>query len=62
MSTSTPQEVIPVETNVHFVDCASAWKGISKTEQLYAYYFARAAWEGAKVCAFQRYRAAIILG
>lgn len=51
-----------METNVHFVDCASAWKGISKTEQLYAYYFARAAWEGAKVCAFQRYRAAIILG
>lgn len=45
---------ISPETNVHLIDCSSAWPLLTKEEQLYAYHFARASWEGAKICAFQR--------
>lgn len=53
MSSSGNRFISP-ETNVHFIDCSSAWPLLSKDERLYAYHFARASWEGAKVCAFQR--------
>ena len=49
------QDFIPVDTDVHFIDCTSAWKLLNHNEQLYTYYMGRASWEGAKVCAFQRY-------
>eukprot|EP01022_Parablepharisma_sp_SALTPOND_P017709 TRINITY_DN287_c0_g1_i1.p1 TRINITY_DN287_c0_g1~~TRINITY_DN287_c0_g1_i1.p1 ORF type:complete len:741 (+),score=95.70 TRINITY_DN287_c0_g1_i1:8973-11195(+) len=52
--TTTPEQFISVDTNVHFIDCSSAWPLLSKDEQLYAYHFARASWEGAKICTFQR--------
>lgn len=47
-------QIIPVETDVHFLDCSAAWPLLTEKEQLYAYHFTRASWEGAKICAFQR--------
>eukprot|EP00826_Nyctotherus_ovalis_P055150 TRINITY_DN7308_c0_g1_i4.p1 TRINITY_DN7308_c0_g1~~TRINITY_DN7308_c0_g1_i4.p1 ORF type:complete len:283 (-),score=71.58 TRINITY_DN7308_c0_g1_i4:1161-2009(-) len=47
-------QIIPVDTSVHFIDCSDAWPLLTKEEQLYAYHFTRASWEGAKICAFQR--------
>jgi len=53
MSSSSDKFISP-ETNVHFIDCSPAWPLLSKEERLYIYHFARASWEGAKICAFQR--------
>jgi hypothetical protein len=48
------QDYIPVETNVHMLDCAKAWSQLNLREKMYTYFIARASWEGAKVCTFQR--------
>ena len=49
-----PDQIIPIDTNVHFLDCKNAWPLLTKKEQFYAYHLTRASWEGAKICAFQR--------
>lgn len=49
-----PKEIIPVTTPVHRIECGPAWNLLTKQEQLYAFYMSRAAWEGAKICFFQR--------
>jgi dipeptidyl-peptidase-3 len=48
------KEFIPTTANVHKIACSSAWKQLERKEQLYAYYLSRAAWEGSKICYFQR--------
>jgi len=48
------EHIIPIDTNVHFIDCATAWYYLSTQEKNYAYHFSRAGIEGAKICAFQR--------
>lgn len=45
---------IHIETEVENLDCTQAWTNLTISEKLYAYYFARASWEGSKVCWFQR--------
>lgn len=49
-----PKEFIPTSTNVQPIVCSSSWSQLAKSEQLYAYYISKAAWEGSKVCYFQR--------
>lgn len=49
-----PKEFIPLTTNVHKIECAQAWSQLAKKERMYAYYMSRAAWEGSKICYFQR--------
>eukprot|EP00830_Metopus_es_P016334 TRINITY_DN501_c0_g1_i1.p1 TRINITY_DN501_c0_g1~~TRINITY_DN501_c0_g1_i1.p1 ORF type:complete len:713 (+),score=157.24 TRINITY_DN501_c0_g1_i1:43-2181(+) len=51
---ASSNDYIPVHTNVSYLDCADAWKLLTPKEQLYAYYFGKASWEGAKICTFQR--------
>lgn len=34
--------------------CPSAWSQLAHSEKMYAYYLSRAAWEGSKICYFQR--------
>lgn len=53
---AAPEEPSYVETRTRIsgMDCRSAFEKLDKTEKLYAYYFSRASWEGAKICYFQR--------
>jgi len=50
----TPKEFIPVETSIHVFQAESSWNQLATNEKLYAYYMARAAWEGSKISWFQR--------
>jgi dipeptidyl-peptidase-3 len=52
--TADKDQIISVDTLVHFMDCSEAWPLLTEKEQLYAYHFTQASWEGAKICAFQR--------
>ena len=45
---------IPTTTNFTLIDCEQAFKGLNHTEALYAYNFAKASWNGAKICYFER--------
>ena len=47
-----PKEFIPISTNIHAIECGKSWKQLSQKEKMYAYYLARASWEGAKTCWF----------
>jgi len=49
-----PKEIIPVHTQIHQIEAAASWSQLTRTEKMYAYYLARASWEGAKICWFQR--------
>ncbi|TNV82443.1 hypothetical protein FGO68_gene4859 [Halteria grandinella] len=48
------KEFIPVTTSIHSIECPAAFAQLTKHEKLYAYHMARAAWEGSKLCWFQR--------
>jgi dipeptidyl-peptidase III len=41
-------------TSVRNIECKSAFSKLENNERWYAYYLSRAAWEGAKICFFQR--------
>ena len=45
---------IHVEAPINRLECREAWDNLTETEKTYAYYMAQAAWEGSKVCFFQR--------
>lgn len=49
-----PKEFIPITTNIHHIECPASFKQLTRQEKLYAYYLARASWEGSKICWFQR--------
>jgi len=49
-----PKEVIPHDSPIHSIACPGSWGQLEVNEQLYAYYMSRAAWEGSKICWFQR--------
>lgn len=49
-----PKDFIPVTTNIHYIDAKDSFGQLNDDEQKYAYYMARAAWEGSKICWFQR--------
>lgn len=46
--------IIEVESPILKISCSEEFPQLTKTEQLYSYYFYKAAWEGAKICYFQR--------
>ena len=48
------RDTIPVTTKVHSVECQDSFGQLDDTEATYAYYMARASWEGSKICWFQR--------
>ena len=50
----SPKEFIPVTANVHSIDASASFSLLSQQEALYAYYMARASWDGSKICWFQR--------
>ena len=45
---------IPVETSFSSIDCEAAFGGLNELQSLYAYNFAKASWNGAKICFFER--------
>jgi len=47
-----PKDFIPVTTAIHSIECPSAFAQLTTKEKLYAYYLARASWEGSKICWF----------
>lgn len=46
--------VIEVESPILKISCSEEFPQLTISEQLYSYYFYKAAWEGAKICYFQR--------
>ena len=48
------RDFIPTTASVHSVECKDSFEQLNETEALYAYYMARASWEGSKICWFQR--------
>ena len=49
-----PKEFIPISTNIHRIECGKAFSQLTPKEKLYSYYMSKAAWEGSKICWFQR--------
>lgn len=47
------QYVLPPETKVAFLDCETAFKGLTDQEKLYAHYISQASWYGGLICLFQ---------
>jgi len=54
METNKKLPIIPKNTPISLVECSKAFQLLSKNDQLYAYYFTRASWEGCKILYFQR--------
>lgn len=53
-SSHTPKDFIPVSTSIHAIACPKSWSQLDNKEKNYAYYMARAAWQGSRICWFQR--------
>lgn len=47
------QYVLPPETKVAFLDCETAFNGLTDQEKLYAHYISQASWYGGLICLFQ---------
>lgn len=45
---------IPLDTTLVELDCEKAFNALESKQALYAYYFAKASWSGAKICFFER--------
>ncbi len=45
---------ISLETNFSLIDCEQAFNSLEEKQALYSYFFAKASWNGAKVCFFER--------
>jgi dipeptidyl-peptidase-3 len=48
------QPYIPVTTTFTELDCQNAFSALQSQQALYAYNFAKACWNGAKICFFER--------
>jgi dipeptidyl-peptidase-3 len=45
---------IPLNTTLTELDCEVAFKALAEPQALYAYHFLKAAWNGSKICFFER--------
>jgi dipeptidyl-peptidase-3 len=45
---------IHLSTTLSQLDCEVAFNALAPEQALYAYYFSKAAWNGAKICFFER--------
>lgn len=54
ISNFNPKEFIQTTTSIHSIECLKSWSQLESQEKLYAYYMARAAWQGSRICWFQR--------
>ena len=45
---------ISLETNFSLIACEEAFKDLDEKQALYAYFFTKASWSGAKICFFER--------
>lgn len=45
---------IPLDSTLVELDCEKAFNALESKQALYAYYFAKASWSGAKICFFER--------
>jgi len=45
---------IPLTTTLSQLDCEVAFNALAPEQALYAYHFAKASWNGAKICFFER--------
>lgn len=43
---------VSLETPFSLIACEEAFRALDQKQALYAYYFARASWNGAKICFF----------
>lgn len=50
----SPKDFIPVSTSIHAIACPKSWSQLEPKEKMYAYHMARAAWQGSRICWFQR--------
>jgi dipeptidyl-peptidase-3 len=47
------QYTISTNTTINFLDCQTAFDGLTEQEKLYAHYMLRASWEGSLICLLQ---------
>ncbi|EDO43060.1 predicted protein [Nematostella vectensis] len=47
------QYIIPNEANINFLECRTAFGGLTEKEKCYAHYLYKASWEGALICLLQ---------
>lgn len=51
---TTPPPYIQIDTPFSLIACQEAFAALDQKQALYSYYFARASWNGAKICFFER--------
>lgn len=51
---ATPPPYIQTETPFSLIACQEAFAALDQKQALYSYHFARASWNGAKICFFER--------
>lgn len=49
---TTPPPYIQIDTPFSLIACKEAFAALDQKQALYSYYFARASWNGAKICFF----------
>ena len=47
------QYIISRDIDLNFLNCGTAFSGLTEKEKLYAHYLCRAAWEGSLICLLQ---------
>ena len=52
MSSFNPKDFVSVESSIHSIECPKSWSQLDQKEKLYAYFMARAAWSGSRICWF----------
>jgi len=54
MQAHAPKEFIPVTSTIHSIAAGKSWSQLEHNEKMYAYWMAKACWQGSRICWFQR--------